>query len=102
MDDFVDPEVVDVSFPDEDIITGSLDFSDFHTSLFEAACKATREQYFEDPFDDSDVTNWSHESATFCRRIEVNGATAHNLEKCMASRESSTHCLFYCHHTLQH
>ena len=65
MDDFVDSEVVDVSSPDEDIVTGSLDLSDFHAGLFEADGEATREQYFEDPFDDSDLTKWSHESATF-------------------------------------
>ena len=61
----MDSEVVDVSSPDEDIVTGSFDFSDFHAGLFEVDGEATREQYFEDPFDDSDVTKWSHESATF-------------------------------------
>jgi hypothetical protein len=54
-------KLVDVAFPDED----THNFSDFRASLFEVDCKATREQNFEDPFNNSDVTKWSHESTTF-------------------------------------
>lgn len=56
MDGFVDTEVVDISSPDEDQATGSLNFTEFHAGLFKPNSDVTHEQYFEHPFDNSDVT----------------------------------------------
>jgi len=69
MEDYIDSEVIDVSSSDEDPVLGSLHISDFHAGLFEADGEATQEQYFEDPFDDSDVTKWSHESKHFAVKL---------------------------------
>jgi hypothetical protein len=62
MDDFIDSEVVDVLSPDKIPVDGAIDLSDIHSGLFESDGEATHQEYFEDPFDVSEVTKWKHES----------------------------------------